>query len=646
MKAFGTFKGGGVKGLAHVGAYKAADEKGIEFIGVAGTSAGSIVAALIAVGFTPDELYDAGAANAVQTGPFGEPYTQFFDMALWNRTKSCGEALSSIGRDLLLSNGTANNSAVSSTSASIQTSTSKKRHYVFWKRTPDAKKVDTRKNIATYASTAVLVMCLLSPCLMPFYKRYSGRVYFVCFVLTVVWLVLLVCSNAYGKGLLVLLLLLFFCACWKIKNTINSYAQHHHDLTTNLPPILISLVQERGLFPTQSFTDWLDKLLKNKISHGSGENGSVLFKDIQDRMPLKIIAANVTDQSITVFSQEDTPDARIIDAVAASISIPVIFQPKSYFNMEYVDGGLVSNIPAWALDDERAKAGIQVPTLVFKLEEWKNVSSASIANAQDKPLDVFARLLKQLLTTLLEGDENLQYRQVGNLHIVPLKVDVSMLEIELNDHQRRALYDAGFRQANNYLNQVIGPSNPEEMEKVILSLVHDRVLQKARTNAKHLRVAVMLKICKNSSVEDIRRRYLIRVCYSYNMTNDADDQMELDMEAGGAGQCWRERKLIFVDMVTARHNFASTYHMTKYQQALVRPSLKALLCIPIFAEDETAGTSTELVGLLCLDTDDENLCDIFKQVVMPDTQDLFIEKVRETVVECGIPLGKYLRDKR
>ena len=99
-------------------------------------------------------------------------------------------------------------------------------------------------------------------------------------------------------------------------------------------------------------------------------------------------------------------------------------------------------------------------------------------------------------------------------------------------------------------------------------------------------------------------------------------------------------------MVTARHNFASTYHMTKYQQALVRPSLKALLCIPIFAEDETAGTSTELVGLLCLDTDDENLCDIFKQVVMPDTQDLFIEKVRETVVECGIPLGKYLRDKR
>jgi NTE family protein len=53
-KAFGIFEGGGAKGIAHIGALKAADE--IDFVGFAGTSAGAIVAALAAAGFTADEL--------------------------------------------------------------------------------------------------------------------------------------------------------------------------------------------------------------------------------------------------------------------------------------------------------------------------------------------------------------------------------------------------------------------------------------------------------------------------------------------------------------------------------------------------------------------------------------------------------------
>jgi predicted acylesterase/phospholipase RssA len=55
---FAIFEGGGAKGIAHVGAYAAADEMGLEFVGVAGASAGSIVAALIAVGFSPTEIFN------------------------------------------------------------------------------------------------------------------------------------------------------------------------------------------------------------------------------------------------------------------------------------------------------------------------------------------------------------------------------------------------------------------------------------------------------------------------------------------------------------------------------------------------------------------------------------------------------------
>jgi predicted acylesterase/phospholipase RssA len=55
---FAIFEGGGAKGIAHVGAYAAADEMLFEFVGVAGASAGAIVASLIAVGFRPNDIFN------------------------------------------------------------------------------------------------------------------------------------------------------------------------------------------------------------------------------------------------------------------------------------------------------------------------------------------------------------------------------------------------------------------------------------------------------------------------------------------------------------------------------------------------------------------------------------------------------------
>jgi NTE family protein len=56
MDIDGVFSGGGVKGLALIGAYQAIEEKGLKFKRLAGTSAGAIVAALVAAGYTSKEL--------------------------------------------------------------------------------------------------------------------------------------------------------------------------------------------------------------------------------------------------------------------------------------------------------------------------------------------------------------------------------------------------------------------------------------------------------------------------------------------------------------------------------------------------------------------------------------------------------------
>lgn len=49
--------GGGVKGAAHIGVLKALEEENIKIDYIGGTSSGSIVSALYASGFTPDEIY-------------------------------------------------------------------------------------------------------------------------------------------------------------------------------------------------------------------------------------------------------------------------------------------------------------------------------------------------------------------------------------------------------------------------------------------------------------------------------------------------------------------------------------------------------------------------------------------------------------
>jgi NTE family protein len=52
----GVFSGGGIKGFALIGAYQAIEAKGFRFKRLAGTSAGSLIASLIAAGFSSEEL--------------------------------------------------------------------------------------------------------------------------------------------------------------------------------------------------------------------------------------------------------------------------------------------------------------------------------------------------------------------------------------------------------------------------------------------------------------------------------------------------------------------------------------------------------------------------------------------------------------
>lgn len=57
MEIDGVFSGGGIKGFALIGACEEVEQRGFQFVRLAGTSAGSIVAALVAAGYSSKEIY-------------------------------------------------------------------------------------------------------------------------------------------------------------------------------------------------------------------------------------------------------------------------------------------------------------------------------------------------------------------------------------------------------------------------------------------------------------------------------------------------------------------------------------------------------------------------------------------------------------
>ena len=96
----------------------------------------------------------------------------------------------------------------------------------------------------------------------------------------------------------------------------------------------------------------------------------------------------------------------------------------------------------------------------------------------------------------------------------------------------------------------------------------------------------------------------LSIRYRYNMDFDPDDRMDLPIEAGGAGQCFTSRNPIIVDLYRAKREYPR-FLMSKYEQALVRSSLRSLLSVPIF-DPLSQGEPSErnVVGVLNLDSDD------------------------------------------
>lgn len=161
------------------------------------------------------------------------------------------------------------------------------------------------------------------------------------------------------------------------------------------------------------------------------------YTNLED-LPIPVVVGVTNLDSGTKEVFESGP---IADRVAASCSIPIVFKPQHINGVRYVDGGVLHNLPAWAIR-ERCKYLIGV-----------NCSPLSKTLVKNSLIDIAMRSYELLAKTNVIQDMQLCDIVIRNDEIARYKA--------FNLKQIEKVFDAGYRDTMNFLIQN-GFKKPED----------------------------------------------------------------------------------------------------------------------------------------------------------------------------------------
>lgn len=204
------------------------------------------------------------------------------------------------------------------------------------------------------------------------------------------------------------------------------------------------LWEHKGVYGTVKFRNWIDGLLRKK-SHLLDTNGNVTFKSLERGTKgtiLKVVVTDIAGRVAKTYGPSLTPSDQVADAVLASMTIPLFFRPFPFGpNNYYVDGGLLSNFPAWLFDDEnvqRKESGDAVlPLLGIRLVAPRPTEPPNITSTKE--------FLSGLLATKLDGADFLQTRSIERFVgiNVELPLGLNAWDFNLDSTTKTSLFNRG-----------------------------------------------------------------------------------------------------------------------------------------------------------------------------------------------------------
>jgi NTE family protein len=324
-----------------------------------------------------------------------------------------------------------------------------------------------------------------------------------------------------------------------------------------------------GLTNANGFRLWLEGIVREKLNIAAEP---VLFRHL--KIPLKVVAGDLLSGKMRVFSSSSDADLSAIDAAVASASYPLFFQPFPFQGSLFVDGGLVSNLPAWVFDDERLKQIKSTPTFGFRFVEVPLLSRPS--GEENETPSSFPEFVKRLLNTSIFGGQTLGARGIEEYYAFDLAADIDSLAFHEIEAKAPDLVEAGREGVTKFFDSQIGPSDPDEME-TILGVVANFIVQALDKAAKQKLSRPRIFVLIETSPD------FVRVAYSANAAEHADDRLKIRSNSPGMVECLtlKDPVLTFVPQIS---DAVRTNPIFKYEHGARPSDVLTIYAIPIFAD--------------------------------------------------------------
>jgi NTE family protein len=487
QRCYCVFEGGGAKGIAHVGALAALESPEIRIAGFAGTSAGAIIAALAAVGYSAEDLFgpkgsildliDRDRSN-IWSGPPNRPVakpTRLFGWFGWLAIRLA------------------------------------------------------RRVSLVPAALAITALLLAGPILS--------------------WLNLFGPNGSLAVSLIILLVMIL--VLWFLAAGLASL--HALEWAIN-----------------QALSLRLARTSKLEQNHRGREPRPITFKQLEDAgcPSLKIVAADITKRELALFSSATTPNESVAAAVAASVCLPIVFRPWRINDSLHLDGGLVSNLPAWTFDPERG----------VDHDAW-----TAVVQVGDKPASRRSprglSIMLAAIDTGLFGANQLNVRNVDRLRTVRLGVDLQLLQFDLDKTDAADVIDKARKQCVRKLLYQID-SLPKLMTDICrrLAVRAERTINRAlQTRAQPsfdgvVRVAMLMPVGED--------KLSLLVEYSYGHADHLDERIRLPLASSFAGHALDEEEPLYVE----RRDEAWAEYLNRPEdrctRKLIWPDMQWCLCVP------------------------------------------------------------------
>lgn len=471
---FLALQGGGARGLAHVGGLLAIEQRNLKIKAVAGTSAGSMVAALVAAGYKGHHLVNLPANK------------HLFNLLPIFGKKKDGKLNYSKPTHLFTAYGWS----------------------MLW--------------------TGRLIGKIATKILSPDWVKKAGWLYKV-LLLSLMVTACYFAWEPYGD----ILKLVGKCAIYAI-------------------PVLL-VIALWGVTSVRKVRKLIDAALVDMLKI-EGVTSGITFGHMKAAgcIPLKIVATNVTTQSLELFCYDRTPKVLVADAVAASICLPGIFKPwKIKFERttpagvkkisgRFLDGGIVSNLPAWTFDEDSLLSP-GVPTVALSL------SAPHVENT--------GHWLFSLVNTVVNGSSEVHTRASGPIVTIPLEPKFGMLDFDLSEKRVFEEVKAASYKVQQELAHAlyVGPQVLKETVRELHEELNRLLLRYAGTFytgsiSDRLRVSIAVQrgnamSCLSSVVDEGFMPY------------EPDRRQTTLIDSSHVGRAWVEKEPVFEEVTAAKMRY-------------------------------------------------------------------------------------------